>query len=304
MRYSSATGLPIASGVFVSSGSAGLSEVWGLAFGPDRNLYVASQDTERILRYNGTTGTPVGTGVFATLGTQGVEEPFGVKFGPDGNLYVTNHTVGGASDQVRKFDGMTGNLLKTLSDPRLDARGLTFGPDSALYAIGGSGVLRYDGRNWTQFVSGVPGLALDLAFGPDGNLYVTSTGATSQVLRYDGMTGMPIGSGVFVSAGSAGLSNPFGLAFGPDGNLYVTSRGTNQILRYDGMTGLPIGDGVFVSAGSAGLDDPVFLTFTPEAPTAVPEPASLALVGVGAAGLCGYYWRRQKRCLAQRSPGC
>src|SRR5437763_1298214 len=84
------------------------------------------------------------------------------------------------------------------------------------------------------------------------DLFVGSNN-NDQVLRYSGTTGAPVGSGVFVSPGSAGLGVPEGLTFGPDGNLYVASLGTNQVLRYSGTTGAPVGTGVFVSAGSAGL---------------------------------------------------
>src|SRR6516164_6506493 len=73
----------------------------------------------------------------------------------------------------------------------------------------------------------------NLAFGPDGSLYVTSNGSNS-VIRYNA-AGQLLGT--FVTAGSGGLNSPFGLAFGPDGNLYVGSIGTNAIYRYSGTTG-------------------------------------------------------------------
>jgi hypothetical protein len=60
---------------------------------------------------------------------------------------------------------------------------------------------------------------------------LVSSAATNQLLEYDSTTGAPGGSGVFVPAGSAGLSRPLGLAFGPNGNLFVSSSGTNQILE-------------------------------------------------------------------------
>jgi DNA-binding beta-propeller fold protein YncE len=82
--------------------------------------------------------------------------------------------------------------------------------------------------NVSPFVSpGSGGLSapIDLAHGPDGNIYVASRG-TNSVIRYT-----PSGQllGTFVTAGSGGLSSPFGLAFGPDGNLYVSGNGTGSI---------------------------------------------------------------------------
>ncbi|MFQ5502716.1 MAG: hypothetical protein ACE5EQ_10515, partial [Phycisphaerae bacterium] len=60
------------------------------------------------------------------------------------------------------------------------------------------------------FVNGGGGLdsAIGLAFGPDGNLYV-SNASTDEVLRYDGQTGVFID--VFASGGS--LDSPSGLVF-------------------------------------------------------------------------------------------
>jgi hypothetical protein len=57
-----------------------------------------------------------------------------------------------------------------------------------------------------------------LAFGPDGNLYLSSN-ANDSVLRYDGTTGAFIDS--FVPAGSGGLQAPQALIFRDDGFIYV-----------------------------------------------------------------------------------
>ena len=89
-----------------------------------------------------------------------------------------------------------------------------------------------------------------MRFGPDGDLYLTST-KTNQVLRMDVMTG---DTSVFVASQSAGLDNPQDLLFGNDGNLYVSSA-TNEVLRYQGPAGASPGApmGALVAAGVDGL---------------------------------------------------
>ena len=67
--------------------------------------------------------------------------------------------------------------------------------------------------------------------------------------------------GVFVTAGSGGLSGPIGMTFGPDLNLYVTSFSSNQVLKYNGQTG------AFLSVfANVGLNGPYELTFYPKTP--------------------------------------
>ena len=73
----------------------------------------------------------------------------------------------------------------------------------------------------------------DLAFGPDGNLYVASR-FTDQVLEYDGKTGAYLA--VVVPSGDFGLHAPWALTFGPDGNLYVAGNLSNNVLRYNMKT--------------------------------------------------------------------
>ena len=76
----------------------------------------------------------------------------------------------------------------------------------------------------------------DLAFGPDGDLRVSSA-ETSEVKRYDGATGTFEGN--FVSAGLGGLNEAEGVAFGDNGNLFVVSEliATVVSLAVDPTTG-------------------------------------------------------------------
>src|SRR5947209_339168 len=51
LRYAETTGAFIDS--FVGPGSGGLARSQGLAFGPDGNLYVSSQESQSVLRFDG-----------------------------------------------------------------------------------------------------------------------------------------------------------------------------------------------------------------------------------------------------------
>jgi DNA-binding beta-propeller fold protein YncE len=88
----------------------------------------------------------------------------------------------------------------------------------------------------------------DVTFGPNGNLYATSSGTTGGVLKYDGTTDAFLGA--FVGPGSD-LSLPRGLTFGPDGNLYVANFAGGNVDRFNGTTSAFID--TFIAAGSGPL---------------------------------------------------
>ena len=87
----------------------------------------------------------------------------------------------------------------------------------------------------------------------------------------------------FASVSSA----PYGLAFDSSGNLFVALFRANQVSEFNSS-------GTFVNTFS-GFNGPIFLAFSPSAAATVPEPSSMALFGLGVAGLVGYGWRSRKR---------
>ena len=199
--------------------------------------------------------------------------------------YITFH--GGqdphAWNNIHVFDlagKPMGKALATHSLPHdlelRELRGFAFGPDGDLYVANAyrdaSQVLRFggepggDGKHPFREVCverhhANLGLAhpFDVAFGPDGHLYVPSQD-TNLVGRYygpravDGAPGQPMPHplalrdgdakrllpGTFVPSqkhASHGVRSVRRAIFGPDGNLYVADRDSNSVKRYHGVSG-------------------------------------------------------------------
>jgi DNA-binding beta-propeller fold protein YncE len=82
---------------FVNPGSGGLNGPWGLAFGTDQNLYVASDGTSSVLRFDGSRGHFLD--VFCE-----VANPRSLVFHLS-DLYVCSSSTG----MVLRFNGLTGS---------------------------------------------------------------------------------------------------------------------------------------------------------------------------------------------------
>jgi hypothetical protein len=234
---------------FVAPNSGGLGEAYGITVGPDGNVYVSDPNQNIVFRYNGSTGAPLPapgqTGaVFVSADSGGLSNARGITFGSDGNLYVNSSNT----TQVLEYQGAAG------SSP---------------------------GAFLKVFVSITNGSGPNnLLFGPDGDLYVTLAdgtipgysnqygGAYGSINRYDGTTGAPIGSGVFVPLASGGLGQPRQFFFDSQGtNLYVAGSENSQggpggeVWRYQGPNAQNPGAYVeaYVTGGQANLSIPVGL---------------------------------------------
>lgn len=165
-------------------------------------------------------------------------------------VYVATdgHEAAPTLDKIHAYDS-GGGFLSTFDDPfpvnHLRWFDIERGPDNRLYTLSFNydNVYRWnpsDGSYAGLFTSGGMNAPIDMAFGPDGNLYVVGEDVSMGVARYDGTTGAFIDK--FADPGAVSS----GVAFGPDGHLYVTTAAGN-VLRFDGATG------IFIDTFASGL---------------------------------------------------
>jgi DNA-binding beta-propeller fold protein YncE len=255
-------------GTFVSSGSGGLSDPGGLAFGSTGDLFVVSRNNNSVLRFAGANGASIETFINSNLNS-----PTDLAFGPDGNIYVAN--AGPLPAQIQRFDATTaaylGNFI-TGAVPDLNTPlYIDFGSGELAVGTGTDRVYRFNGITGAALGSLVRDTPEGVAYGPDGALYIAQRISGNIVRRAPGGTLTE-----FVPMGSGGLVSPTDIAFGPDGNLYVLSNGGDRVLRFNGGSGAFLD--LFITAGSGGLSGGTYMTFQP---TAVPEPTS-GILGFGA----------------------
>jgi DNA-binding beta-propeller fold protein YncE len=243
----------------VAPGAAGLRAPRDLAWSGD-TLLVASPIANAVVYFDAS-GSPTGVraaGISAMLDG-------GIALSSDAQrLFVASL----GDNDVVEHDAASGALLRTFGSVcgffPID---LDCGPDGKLYVacFGDSSVARIDlasGASLGAFVlGGSGGLAnpRSLAFGPDGNLYVSS--GTGEVLEYAGATGDFVAAFVDAGGNGGGPLDPYGLAF-HQGRLYVASYFPNEVKEFDATTGAFVS--TFVPSGSGGLAGPTAVAFGPD----------------------------------------
>lgn len=225
LRFHADTGKP--AGVFAEGG--GMIRPYGIAFGPDGMLYVASFLSDQILRFDAATGAFLDVFAEGDALPGGLNGPNGLVFGPDVLLYVTTQgsvavngepTFPGLPSQVLRYDLSTGDGSVFIDQPEPS-------PDSA------------------GFVS-----LLGLSFGPDctaGACDLFVSDFANDIGRYDRQTGELLDTLTTGFTGTSPRGNFMGgLTFGDRQRLFTVGFATmndalpGTILRFDGATGDPL----------------------------------------------------------------
>jgi len=253
-------------GAFVKVAASGgaLGDPLGVAIGVDGNLLVSDGQTNEVKRYARATGAFMD--VFASSNLAG---PMGMTV-HGGFLYVTNSN---APQGVQRFNAATGVstgfFAPSLVNPSpRDVKVST--ANNRLY------VLYYNAATVETFdLTTMASLGLlmppndlvssgglytpsAIAFGPDGNLYISggTFGGNLGVRRYNPTTGAFID--FFANTGSD-LYVPIGVTFGPDNNLYVSTQNAANVMRFNYPAGTFMD--FFVPDGGGGLTAPFHLGF-------------------------------------------
>jgi sugar lactone lactonase YvrE len=181
LQYNATTGAYL--GVFIASGSGGLSGSQFMSFGPDGNLYVTSSNG--VLRYNGTTGAFLGT--FVANGSGGLSGAAGIAFDPSGSYF---YVASSGSGQVLKYNAQTGAYVGVAASGLSSPSDVKFGADGLLYVLdqGGNRIERFteSGTYVDDYVPlGSAGLSIWnwMNFGPNGDLYVDSS-SSNQIYQF------------------------------------------------------------------------------------------------------------------------
>ena len=179
------------------------STIAGVRRGAGNRVYVFSPGSNRFFVCDVTNGA-----ILRTVQLPVTQTPHCGSVGPDGNLYVVNA-------------------------PSLNNR-LGIGPDSVeVYTPDGDHIRNFINGNDTPEMRSPFGIA----WGPDGNLYVTSVLAynpfaqgSDYVSRYDQ-------SGKFLGYVARDVKVPFNINFHPDGHLLVIEHFYSRVDLYDINTG-------------------------------------------------------------------
>jgi sugar lactone lactonase YvrE/3D (Asp-Asp-Asp) domain-containing protein len=263
--------------------AASFDQPYGIAMGPDGNIYVADTFNNRIRKVTSTgvvttlAGSGSATFADATGAAASFNYPYGIAIGPDGNIYVADTL----NHRIRKVTAtgvvttVAGNGSATFADgigavaSFNQPYGIAVAPDGSIYVadtfnhrirrVTPAGVVRTIAGSGSAAFSDGTGTGSSfyrpkgIAIGLDGNIYVADT-QTNRIRKVtlSGVVTTVAGSGTpgfsDGTGSGASFSYPAGVAVGPDGIIYVIDTENNRIRKIDsGLASVNIRGNTYVT---------------------------------------------------------
>ena len=257
--------------------ATGFDRVTGLDFDAAGNVVAVGRSPDEVRTYD-----PDGNRIAARSFTNTIlGAPIDVKVGPGaggGNLYV------GTRVDLREFapDGTTLRQFDTG-----DYEGVAVLPGGVLWGGGGG----FAGIEVFDITTGANTATLAFDGGQQDATSMTYSAATDTVLLADNNSGRLFErntDGALVRVFDApGFASTYGATRGPGGDVFATNYENDAVYRW-------AADGTFLgsTALTGGLDGPINILWAGNSVPAVPEPGTIALTLLGAAGLLGVRRRR------------
>jgi len=294
----------------------------------DGSFYITSSGLVRKVTPDGIINTVAGNdlGNYSGDGGPAVQAqlyyPGSTVVAPDGSIYFTDNS----NNRVRKIssDGIittiAGNGVQGHSgdggpatQAEIDSpQGITLGSDSSIYfadssyirKVSSDGIITTIAGNGVQGHSGDGGPATqaeivgyDLAFGPDGSLYVTDYDRVRKIDTNGIISTIAGGNCCNLGDGgpatSASISRARGVAVGPNGSIYISDSDSNRVRKVtpDGIISTIVGEGDCSSeqdgilATTASICTPTGLVIGPDNTIYISETGDFRIREVNPAGI-------------------
>jgi len=251
-----------------------------LAISPVTNNLFAVDPAANTLWYVDFSDIAYPNGKVTSWTNAALNNPYYLVFAPNNRLYLTNRGTNTVLELLVEAPGTPWMVTRsTIGSGRLSSpSGIAFDPASLMYIGNGTNqIVVLDSRFRYQRTMTIAGLNTPggMIYSDTGALYVVSTG-TDNVLEVNPLDG----SVIRVLNGNLAnpLVDPRDLTISADGTLLVADA-VNGVVEFDLEQGvalrtLPIGSALGIAA-------------------VVPEPATMALMGLGIVALAGYRRRRK-----------